>query len=146
MKKSKVLHLGLQLGFWIATYTCNSWYLYYCEFYWTSCNNCKSCNKLVYNPYIQLRSNLVHFSCNWLSTLVSHTNSCRQKKVSVAFHTSIHGWSMFISFEFTYNFTTNFWQIFWIFFNHPLMNGWMNEIYMFIVIVLQFRQCKNKNY
>jgi hypothetical protein len=134
MRKSKVL----QLGFWIATNTCNSQYLYSCEFYQTSCN------KHVYNPYIHLRCNLVHFNCNWLSTLISCTNSCRQKKISVTFHTSINGWSMFISFELIYNcFSSSFWpkklNIF------SFIHWWMDEIYMFIAIVLQFRQCKNKN-
>jgi hypothetical protein len=38
MRKSKVLQLGLQLGFWVVAHTCNSRYLYELEFYPTSCN------------------------------------------------------------------------------------------------------------
>jgi hypothetical protein len=38
MRKSKVLQLGLQLGFWVAAQIYNSWYLYKLEFYRTSCN------------------------------------------------------------------------------------------------------------
>ncbi len=40
-RKYKVLKLGLQLGFLIATNTCNSWYLYSLECYWTSYTSCK---------------------------------------------------------------------------------------------------------
>jgi hypothetical protein len=39
MKKYRVLQLGLQLGFLIATDTCNTWYLYSLECYRTSCSN-----------------------------------------------------------------------------------------------------------
>jgi len=126
MRKSKVLQLGLQLGFWIATNTCNSQYLYSCEFYQTSCN------KHVYNPYIQLRCNLVHFNCNRLSTLVSCTNSCRQKSLWHFIHPLMDEVCSYLLNLFTTVFQVAFDQKNWIFFHSSIdewMNGWNIYVY-----------------
>ncbi len=123
-----VLQLGLQFSFWVAMDICK--FVVFKRLWIQSCNDYTSCNKHVYDPYMQLRCNLVHLAYNWFSTFISHANSCGQMKcLCEAFHSSIIGWNMFIFFELIYKyFTINFQQIFKIFFIQPLMNGWMKEV------------------
>ncbi len=66
MKKYKVLQLGLQLDFPIATNTYNSWYLYNLEFYRTSCSKCSGHLMSYIISYIQCNSHTT--ICNFFAT------------------------------------------------------------------------------
>jgi len=65
-EKNKVLQLGLQLDFPIATNIYNSWYLYNLEFYQTSCSKCSGHPMSYIISYIQCNSHTT--ICNFFAT------------------------------------------------------------------------------
>jgi hypothetical protein len=89
MKKCRVLQLGLQLGFPIATDICNSWYLYNLECYQTSCNNYNSCNgHLMSYTILYIRCNSHVTICNFFATnlhiIFPHTFQHGERNANVA--------------------------------------------------------------
>jgi hypothetical protein len=116
-----VLYLGLQLGFLVATNTCNSWYLYSLECYQTSCSSYNGCLMLYTILYIRCNSNAI--ICNFFATNF-------HVKFPHTFHhgiSSICQWMMHVNtfLQLIYNyFTTSLTNIIFKYFIHPFdVNG-----------------------
>jgi hypothetical protein len=88
MKKFKVLQLGLQLGFPVATDTYNPWYLYGLKCKRTSCSSCSGHLMLYTILYIWCNSHatICNFFATNLHVIFSRTFQRGKQNANMAFH------------------------------------------------------------